>query len=685
MNGTLSKKTEILTFSSFSVVLTVLELLLGVISFAFLGVFVARYGQSLSFRNSRSIHLEEYEHGKYIARPQNFWGAMWMTKADHNQDHYGMYGVLDNTCFNSTDKSPYKDHLGLCGSAYWQKSISCTDSNEQWNAALALTSTSNPSDFDKYKVSGTEAKNQCRFRRIKPLMAFETDSRSYSILASGNFEVYMWSITAILTLFMGMLIVRKMDSFMKFFYDEPSPADGLKQVLYVILGVVFVGIYIMYFVIWNHNIKDGQLKESFDFNSTHFDYWFRDDHCYSSILIAWVVFSFFTYIDSDKEQIVIASDKDEANQGLIKGAKIEDTETGQLPNPLQQIPGLGNFGPQNSAPQQIPGSGGSILASQNTKKLPVPYKIKDPKMGVRNKIINKQKNNNKEEFSWDLEPIYDEGVHDFQYANEVEEIDNLEHSVNLYLHHGALLFLFVFPLMTMALLSLPKYDIDIHMQITIIFSVLIAFLQYLKVNLRSCCRYLQNGNNLVKRKQMSEEEKEMADKSGDNEFTSVEILMLVIVTLLQILVYLMVLIIPRKGLWMLHDSISRLYDAFFWINVFGMLAIEIVFWIGTKFFTEEDLHYKSKREIALAASSVLLFASVLTVICFIAYSGEHIWNAGEDNIILKKYLVSEEIYNKMYVDHHPGQIVLRYWVFGRKYEQPENGYLAYSWKEIWGT
>jgi len=116
-----------------------------------------------------------------------------------------------------------------------------------------------------------------------------------------------------------------------------------------------------------------------------------------------------------------------------------------------------------------------------------------------------------------------------------------------------------------------------------------------------------------------------------------------------------------------------------------MLAIEIVFWIGTKFFTEEDLHYKSKREIALAASSVLLFASVLTVICFIAYSGEHIWNAGEDNIILKKYLVSEEIYNKMYVDHHPGQIVLRYWVFGRKYEQPENGYLAYSWKEIWGT
>ena len=103
-------------------------------------------------------------------------------------------------------------------------------------------------------------------------------------------------------------------------------------------------------------------------------------------------------------------------------------------------------------------------------------------------------------------------------------------------------------------------------------------------------------------------------------------------------------------------------------------------------FAENDGNYKMKRNTSLVVSGVLLIGSALIVVLFIILSGDHIWSLDGSDNIMQTYVGKGDIYDKLYSkDFKPGQIVLRYWVFGRKYEQPENGYMAYSWKEIWGT
>ena len=168
---------------------------------------------------------------------------------------------------------------------------------------------------------------------------------------------------------------------------------------------------------------------------------------------------------------------------------------------------------------------------------------------------------------------------------------------------------------------------------------------------------------------------------------------MVLITLLQGLIY-----VKYMDLWAVMQNHSgsdsevwlyRCHAALFWINVVGVAGIDILVTIVYEYGSPNHSKKTAKANphmgprIRLALVEAMFIASVLAILCFSVFANK--WYANNDQLT-EAYLNDELLYQKFTNDDigKPWQIILKYWIYGRKYTEPTTaGTLPFTWHSVW--
>lgn len=313
--------------------------------------------------NSRTVHLEEFVEGFDSGQPQGYWGLIWPVKVDGlHATEFTTYPVAADTCFvynedqkESTGKqSVMKNKYELCGPNVWHTHASCpthkaSDADQdvlfqQYFSYMGWTWPRTDEKEKKYWYSRPDDKylrEQCLNNKILPVRSFATDSRSYSLLANGNADVYMltvWLILGLAAAANGALWVKqyRKEGLDDYFAARGNNSVSLVQDYGIATSIVqyafFFAGYVVFFWIWNRNaVRSGMKSDEFQIANTNKEYWYVDDSCYGAVLVGWLAFSMFGWLTSNPSVIFVepvdmptvgsASPADEAAQ-LVMGADV---------------------------------------------------------------------------------------------------------------------------------------------------------------------------------------------------------------------------------------------------------------------------------------------------------------------------------------------------------------------------
>lgn len=281
------------------------------------------------FWNARTVHMEEYYSNMRPINPQSFWGLVWGVGQEFGTS---VNSVAATTCFkhmggighggDGCKRAPgewcqsmvdYKNNVQLCGPNLWQMDASCShdeSSRALINAYLQTLNMQTPDEKTMkmwmkgdFLISDTDVTvldtrqgskwngELCRLSKIKPIVSFATDSHSYSFMASGNACVYIFTTFAII----AMAYLSEFCSL-----EQTAQYHNMLQVL------LLFAVYVIYFVLWNRNTSLSMASELVFNNEWKRDdtckgttcksVWSTGDSCTASILLTWIVFSYYSWL-----------------------------------------------------------------------------------------------------------------------------------------------------------------------------------------------------------------------------------------------------------------------------------------------------------------------------------------------------------------------------------------------------
>ena len=402
--------------------------------------------------NSRTIHLEEYLHMSPLSHPQSVWGVVWPMKAQHTHGRpYELFPVLENTCLASStthssfgkEENVYKDGLALCGPAFWHSAESCqisdsgadkAVSNSRMNAYLDLLNMQVPqNDDDRAEAPFRLFDNSryCTVTKLKSIVGFENDSRSYSFLSSGNSMIYWLCSFLITSTYLGRNLSSVKSDGINSDVDWRKYVNVTREWMWV---VIFSGGYITFLVVWATNLRGSEtsILSLYTDETSPQEFVYTNDSCHGSVLLAWLLFSFYTWLSRTSDAL----------------AEAKDTEMDDTPMSSVAI---------STIPPAVE------LSAQ-------PFNSKTNQFGAL--ILHN-------------EVLTDTGMMDF-FGTQFPfiRLDPLFWNPCLAAHRVALLELFLFPLFVcIAAFNDTKYDLDINIQEYFIAGLAVAFLQYCATNL----------------------------------------------------------------------------------------------------------------------------------------------------------------------------------------------------------
>lgn len=261
--------------------------------------------------NSRTVHLQEY-HTYTPTAPESFFGMYWSERVELLSDtSYAMYPVSRSTCYANTAAadtpdylSKYKTKLTLCSPNVWHEQATCATSDEYVDSLLKTYAQVTDMTFDStvtknWKLPSDDAKrannvNRCVFSKLKPVMAFDVDSHSLSVLAAGNFHVYLMTLLTLIVIVYLNVAIRMI----KGYTDLATWPINLALIL----------VYLYLFFTWNSSSSSDEydLKE-IDIGSTGVDclthpstegcgkqkYYTNSDKCFGGIFFSSFALSLF--------------------------------------------------------------------------------------------------------------------------------------------------------------------------------------------------------------------------------------------------------------------------------------------------------------------------------------------------------------------------------------------------------